>query len=59
MRKLKITQVKSKIDRPERQKRTLIALGISRMNQSVEVVETPQIKGMIDKVKHLLLVEEL
>ncbi len=59
MRKLKITQVKSKIDRPERQKRTLLALGISRMNQSVEVVETPQIKGMIDKVKHLLLVEEL
>lgn len=59
MRKLKITQVKSKIDRPARQKRTLIALGITRMNQSVEVVETPQIKGMIDAVKHLLLVEEL
>lgn len=59
MRKLKITQVKSKIDRPERQKRTLQALGINKMNQSVEVVETPQIKGMIEKVKHLLLVEEL
>lgn len=59
MRKLKITQVKSKIDRPERQKRTLQALGINKMNHSVEVEETPQIKGMIDKVKHLLLVEEL
>ncbi len=59
MKKLKITQVKSKIDRPERQKRTLQALGLRKMNQSVEHIETPQIKGMIDKVKHLIVVEEL
>lgn len=59
MRKLKITQVKSKIDRPERQKRTLQALGLRKMNQSVEHDETPQIKGMIDKVRHLVVVEEL
>jgi large subunit ribosomal protein L30 len=59
MKKLKITQVKSKIDRPERQKRTLQALGLRKMNQSVEHIETPQIKGMVDKVRHLIVVEEL
>lgn len=59
MRKLKITQVKSKIDRPERQKRTLQALGLRKMNQSVEHNATPQILGMIGKVNHLVVVEEL
>lgn len=59
MKKIKIEQVKSGIDRPARQKKTLKALGINRMHQIVEKDATPQILGMIDKVKHLLLVEEI
>ncbi len=59
MQKIKITQIKSGIDRPERQKRTLAALGIKRMNRPIDVEGTPQILGMINKVKHLLKVEEL
>ena len=59
MSKIKITQVKSGIDRPERQKRTLIALGLRKLNASVEVEATPQIKGMVNKVSHLVKVEEL
>lgn len=59
MQKYKITQVKSGIDRPERQKRTLKALGITRMNRPIEVEGSSQIMGMINKVQHLLKVEEL
>ncbi len=59
MSKVKVTQVKSGIDRPERQKRTLQALGLRKMNASVEVEATPQIKGMIRKVEHLVKVEEV
>ncbi len=59
MQKYKITQVKSGIDRPERQKRTLVALGITRMNRPIEVEATPQILGMMNKVQHLIKVEEL
>lgn len=59
MSKLKVTQVKSGIDRPERQKRTLKALGLRKLNSSVEVVPTPQIQGMITKVLHLVKVEEV
>ncbi len=59
MKKIRIEQVKSAIDRPERQKRTLRALGIRKMHQEVEHVATPQIKGMIRKIKHLLSVEEI
>ena len=59
MKKVKITQVKSSIDRPERQKQTLLALGLTKMNASREVEATPQILGMIRKVEHLLAVEEL
>lgn len=59
MSKLKITQVKSGIDRPERQKRTLKALGLRRLNSSVEVEVNPQIQGMITKVLHLVKVEEV
>jgi large subunit ribosomal protein L30 len=47
MKKLKITQVKSVIDRPERQKRTMVALGLKKMNATVEVEATPQILGMV------------
>jgi large subunit ribosomal protein L30 len=59
MKKVRIKQIKSTIDRPERQKKTIQALGIKRMNQEVEVELTPQIEGMIEKVKHLLSVEEI
>ncbi|MEP7171205.1 MAG: 50S ribosomal protein L30 [Bacteroidota bacterium] len=59
MSKIKITQVKSVIDRPLSQKKTLVALGIKKMNHSVEVEATPQIKGMVAKVKHLLSVENI
>lgn len=58
-KKAKITQVRSKIGRPERQKRTLEALGLNGISQFKEVVLTPQVEGMIYKVKHLLLVEEI
>lgn len=59
MKKIKITQVKSIIDRPERQKRTMIALGLKKMNASVEVEATPQILGMVTKVNHLIKVEDI
>lgn len=57
MKKVKIKQVKSGIDRPEIQKRTLRALGFTKMNQVLEKEATPQVIGMINKVKHLLSVE--
>ena len=59
MKKIKITQVKSGIDRPERQNQTLIALGLKKLNASREVEATPQILGMINKVTHLVKVEEV
>lgn len=59
MSKIKVTQVKSGIDRSERQKRTLKALGLRKMNSSVEVEATEQIKGMVTKVLHLIKVEEV
>lgn len=57
--KLKITQVRSKIGHPADQKRTLEALGLRKINHSREVVANPQILGMINKVKHLITVEEI
>ena len=59
MKKLKIKQIKSGIGRTKRQKLTLQALGLRRMHHSIEVEATPQIEGMIDKVKHLLTIEEV
>ncbi len=59
MSKIKITQVKSGIDRPERQKRTLVALGLRKMHATVEVEATPQIQGMVKTVNHLVKVEEV
>lgn len=59
MAKIKITQVKSGIDRPERQKLTLRALGLTKMNASREVEATPQILGMVRTVLHLLTVEQV
>lgn len=57
MSKIKITQIKSSIDRPESQKATLKALGINKMNQTVEHEATPQILGMVKKVQHLVKTE--
>lgn len=59
MAKIRIKQVKSKIGSTERQKLTLQALGLNKVNASVEVEATPQINGMVAKVQHLVTVEEI
>lgn len=59
MKRIRITQIKSKIGRPENQKRVLEALGIRKLNQSVEHDASGAILGMIDKVRHLVKVEEI
>jgi len=59
MSKVKITLVKSLIKRPSKQKNTVKALGLTKLNSSVEKDATPVVQGMIDKVKHLLHVEEV
>jgi large subunit ribosomal protein L30 len=59
MKKLRITQIKSGIDRSERQKQTLIALGLKKLHNPKEHEATPQILGMIRAVEHLLKVEEV
>jgi len=59
MAKVKITQVRSLISRPESQRRTIEALGLGKINRSVEKELTPQIAGMISKVNHLVKVTEL
>lgn len=58
-KKLKITQIRSVIDTPERFKRTIKALGLGRPNYSVVHNDSPTIRGMIDRVKHLVVVEEI
>jgi large subunit ribosomal protein L30 len=58
MLQLKIKQIRSIIDRPEKQKRTIEALGLGRPNWVKVHNDTPQIRGMINKVSHLVLVEE-
>ena len=55
---IKITQTRSTIRRPGDQKRTIQALGLGRIGRTVEVEATPQIRGMVNKVKHLVSVEE-
>ncbi|CAG5070141.1 MULTISPECIES: 50S ribosomal protein L30 [Dyadobacter] len=59
MSKVRITQVKSTIDRPERQKLTIKALGLGKLNRSVEKENSDAIAGMIRKVSHLVKVEEI
>ena len=59
MAKIKVTQVKSTIDRSKRQKATIQALGLRRINHSVVHEGTPQILGMVAKVNHLIKVEQL
>ncbi|TRX65742.1 50S ribosomal protein L30 [Carboxylicivirga sp. M1479] len=57
MAKIKVTQVKSKIGATTRQKNTLVALGLKKLQQTVEHEATPQIEGMVQKVLHLVSVE--
>lgn len=59
MAKLKITQTKSRIGATERQCKNLDALGLHKMNQSVQHDDSDIIKGMIEKVRHLVKVEEV
>ncbi len=59
MAKLKLKQVRSVIGRPARQKATMHALGLRKMNAEVEVEVNPQILGMVNKVRHLIEVVEL
>jgi len=59
MPKIKITQIKSGIDRSKRQKNTLKALGLRKINHTVEQEASPAILGMVAKVQHLISVEEL
>jgi large subunit ribosomal protein L30 len=59
MKKIKITLVKSPIDRPERQKDTLKALGLNKLNATKEVEATPQILGMVRKVEHMITVVDV
>jgi len=56
MSKVQITQVRSVIHRPKKQKATMKALRLTKMNKTVEVEYTPQIRGMVEKVKHLVTV---
>ena len=58
-KRVRITQIRSQIKRPQVQKRTIEALGIQKLNRPVEVTATPQVMGMIDTVKHLLKIEEI
>ncbi len=58
MAKIQVTLVKSPIGRPERQKRTLLALGLKKLNQTIEHDASPAVVGMVNKVKHLVSVKE-
>ncbi|MDR1722765.1 MAG: 50S ribosomal protein L30 [Tannerella sp.] len=58
MATIKITQIKSRIGSPKDQKRTLDALGLTKMHKTVEYEDTPSIQGMVRKVKHLVSIEQ-
>lgn len=58
MKKIKVTQVKSTIKRSQRQKDTITCLGLGKINKTAIHEATPQILGMVGKVKHLITVEE-
>ena len=57
--KLKVTQVRSGIGRNQRQRDTLVGLGLKRLNQTRELEDTPAVRGMINKVRHLVEVEQV
>ena len=56
--KLKITLVKSMIGRPEKHRKVLRGMGLNKMNKTVELEDTPSVRGMIHKVSHLVRAEE-
>lgn len=58
MAKLVVTWTKSTIGRPDKQARTVRALGLHKLNQTVEHEDTPQVRGMINSVRHLLEIQE-
>lgn len=57
--RVRVTQVRSAIGRRKDQRATLIGLGLNKLNRSRELEDTPSVRGMIDKVKHLVRVEEV
>ena len=59
MAKIKVTQIKSNIKRPEDQKRTLAALGLHKIGQVVEHEDTTSVMGMVNKIKHLVTVQKV
>lgn len=59
MSKIRVTQIRSMIGRPENQKRTLAALGLGKVNRSIEIEVNSALTGMIRKVDHLVKVEEI
>lgn len=59
MAQIKVTQVRSTIDRSEKQKRTMVALGLGRIRQTKVHDDTPQIRGMVRIVEHLVTVEKV
>ncbi|MFB9865241.1 50S ribosomal protein L30 [Rufibacter immobilis] len=59
MASVEITQIKSIIDRPERQKQTMKALGLGKINKTVTKELTPQIAGMVNRVQHLVTIKEV
>ncbi|UCD16252.1 MAG: 50S ribosomal protein L30 [Candidatus Zixiibacteriota bacterium] len=59
MAKLKITQIHSTIDRDKKQKRTIIALGLGKLHRTVIHADTPQIRGMVKAVAHLVTCEKV
>lgn len=58
MKKIKIKQVKSTIKRSQKQKDTIVSLGLGKINREVTLEATPQVLGMVEKVSHLIKVEE-
>lgn len=59
MSRIKVTQIRSAIGRPEKQKRTLVALGLNKINRSNEFESNPNVLGMINVVSHLVKVENI
>ncbi|WP_222851987.1 MULTISPECIES: 50S ribosomal protein L30 [Cyclobacterium] len=59
MAKVKVTQIRSIIKRPKNQKATITALGLGKINRTVEVENTPQMQGLIKKISHLVKVQDV
>jgi large subunit ribosomal protein L30 len=55
---LKVTLVRSMIGRPEKHRKVLRGMGLTKMNRSVELPDTPSVRGMVEKVSHLVVAEE-